>query len=255
MSRWGGARLLAGRCAVVTGASRGIGRAIAETLAGHGADVALVAVHDPAALTAQAAELAARAGVRALALPGDVGDPAAVKACYQAVWSAWKRLDVLVNNAGVMEGALIGMIGDELIDRTLATNTRGAILHLQGAARLMARAKRGAIVNLASIIGERGVAGQAVYAASKAAVVGLTRAAAVELAPQGIRVNAVAPGLIDTELVAHLSPEARAAQLAQIGLGRIGAADEVADVVVFLASDLAGYVTGQVLGVDGGMRL
>lgn len=255
MTAWAGApRWFAGRTALVTGASRGIGRAVADTLAMLGADVALVAARDPSGLTAQADELAARHGVRTLALPGDVADPAAVKACYQAVWRAWKRLDVLVNNAGVMEGALIGMIGDALIERTLAVNTAGAIHHLQGAARLMTRAGAGAIINVSSILGVRGQAGQAVYATSKAALLGLTLSAAAELAPKGVRVNAIAPGFIDTELVAHLGADSRAAELGRIGLGRFGTPADVADAVAFLASEAAGYITGQVLGVDGGMR-
>ncbi len=250
-----GTRLLAGKTAFVTGASRGIGLEVATTLAALGADVALGGVRDPDGLARTAADLAARHGVRTLALPGDVADPAAVKACYQAIFKAWKQLDVLVNNAGILEGALIGMISDELIDRVLGTNTRGAIHHLQGAARLMARAKRGAIINVSSIIGVRGDEGQAVYAASKAAVIGLTLAAAKELAPQGIRVNAVAPGYIETDMIKGLAPEVHARRLAQIGLGRVGTAADVANLIAFLASDLAAYVTGQVIGVDGGMRL
>jgi 3-oxoacyl-[acyl-carrier protein] reductase len=246
-------RLLAGKTAFVTGGSRGIGAAVAEALAAHGADVAIGGRSDPAGLDAAAAELAARHGVRTLAIAGDVGEPAQVAAAYQTIWRAWKRLDVLVNNAGVMENGVLGMITAEQIDRVLATNTRGAILHLQAAARLMGRSRVGAIVNVASILGVRGGAGQSVYAASKAALIGLTLSAAKELAGQGVRVNAVAPGYIDTELVRGLAEDVRAARLAQIGLGRIGTPAEVADVVVFLASDLARYVTGQVLGVDGGM--
>ena len=244
---------LAGKTAFVTGGGRGIGWAVAQRLAADGADVAIGGLHDPAGLEARAVELATTYGVRTLAIVGDVGDPAAVAAAYQTIWRAWKRLDVLVNNAGVMESAVIGMITADMIDRLLATNVRGAILHLQAAARLMARAKTGAIVNLTSILGVRGGAGQIAYAASKAAVIGLTSSAARELAPQGVRVNAVAPGYIDTDLVAGLGPEVRAARIAQIGLGRIGTPDDVAGVVGFLVSDAAAYMTGQVLGVDGGM--
>ncbi len=244
---------LVGRVAFVTGGGRGIGWAVAERLAADGADVAIGGHRDAAALQARADQLAARHGVRTLAIAGDVGDAAAVAASYQTIWKTWKRLDVLVNNAGVMEHAVIGMITAEHVDRVLGTNTRGAILHLQAAARLMARERRGTIINLTSILASRGAVGQAVYAASKAAVIGLTMSAAKELAPQGIRVNAVAPGYIDTELTQALSAEVRAERLAQIGLGRIGTPDDVAGVVGFLASDAAAYVTGQVLGVDGGM--
>jgi 3-oxoacyl-[acyl-carrier protein] reductase len=256
VSAWSaGPRFLAGRAAFVTGASRGIGLAVAERLAAMGADVALGGVRDPDKLAALADDLAARHGVRTLALAGDVADPAAVKGFYQTLFRTWKRLDVLVNNAGVLEDALIGMIGDDLVDRVLGTNTRGAIHNLQGAARLMMRARRGSIINVSSIIGVRGNEGQAVYAASKAAVIGLTLAAAKELAPQGIRVNAVAPGYIEPDMIKGLPPEVHATRVAQIGLGRIGTPDDVADVVAFLASDLSAYVTGQVIGVDGGMRI
>jgi len=247
--------LFAGKTAFVTGATRGIGREVAETLAALGADVAINGHRDPAGLTAQAEDLARRHGVRALAVPGDVADPAVVRGFYQAIFKAWQRLDILVNNAGVMDGARLGMITDAQVDRTLGVNAAGAIHNLQGAARLMARARSGSIVNVSSIVGVRGDGGQVVYAASKAAVIGATLAAAKELAPQGIRVNAIAPGLIETDLVAGLPPEVRDGRLARIGLGRIGTPTDVARVAVFLASDLAAYVTGQVIGVDGGLEM
>lgn len=245
--------LLAGRAALVTGSTRGIGLAVARALAAHGCDVAVNGRRDPAAVDAVAAALAAEFGVRTLALPGDVADAAVVKGWFQTLFAQWKRLDVLVNNAGVMEGALLGMAPVDLIDRTLDTNAKGAIHVLQAGARLMARHRRGSIINLTSIVGTRGAAGQAVYAASKAAVVGLTLAAAKELAPQGIRVNAIAPGYIDTDLVRGLPPAVQAERAAAIGLGRVGTPDDVAGVALFLASDLAAYVTGQVIGVDGGL--
>ncbi len=246
--------LLAGLTAFVTGGTRGIGWEIARTLAAHGADVA-VNGRDPVTVDAQAAALAAEHGGRTLALAGDVADPAAVTGFYQAIFRAWKRLDVLVNNAGVLENAPLGMIDAALVDRVIDVNTKGAIYNLQGAARLMTRHRRGSIVNVGSIVGRQGSAGQAVYAASKAALSGLTRSAARELAPQGIRVNLVEPGFIDTDLIRAMPADRHAATLAQIGLGRIGTADDVARVVLFLASELSSYVTGQALGVDGGMQI
>ena len=245
---------LDGRIAVVTGSSRGIGRAIAETLAEHGAGIVLNGRHDDGALSALADDLARRHDVPTLAFAADVTDPAAVTALYRAVQTRFRRLDILVNNAGILGDGLIGMIGEDMIGRTLDVNVAGSIRHLQLAARLIGRGGTGgAIVTLGSIIGSRGNAGQTVYAATKAALVGMTLAAAKELAPKGIRVNAVAPGLIDTDMIRHLEPETLQTRRRSIGLGRIGTPEDVAGAVLFLVSDLAAYVTGQVIGVDGGM--
>jgi 3-oxoacyl-[acyl-carrier protein] reductase len=172
----------------------------------------------------------------------------------RTILSRHKRLDILVNNAGIMRAAFIGMISADDIDRTIATNLTGLIHLIQSASRLMARLG-GSIVNLSSIVGTKGAAGQLVYAASKAGIIGATLAAAKELAPKGIRVNAVAPGYIDTDMTAKLGDEVRLQTLKSIGLGRAGTAEDVADAVLFLASDLSRYVTGQVLGVDGGMTI
>jgi 3-oxoacyl-[acyl-carrier protein] reductase len=190
-----------------------------------------------------------------MATTADVADSAQVAVFYRKVFDRYRRLDVLVNNAGVLGDAVVGMIADDLIDNTMATNVKGAIYNLQAAARLMQRKKTGSIINLSSIIGTRGNRGQTVYGTSKAAIIGLTQSAAKDLAPANIRVNAIAPGYIDTPMIAHLDPTTHATWVANIGLGRIGKAEEVANAILFLASDLSSYVTGQVLGVDGGMVL
>jgi len=176
-----------------------------------------------------------------------------VKNCYVEIFRRFKRLDVLVNNAGILQDALLGMISNETMHAVIDTNLVGSLVHLQEASRLMTRNRQGSIINLSSIIGRFGNEGQTVYAASKAAVIGMTMAAAKELAPKNIRVNAVAPGFIDTAMTRQLPPEKFQQRMAGIRMGRIGTAEEVAQVIVFLASDMSSYVTGQVLGVDGGM--
>ena len=238
--------LLAGQRVLVTGASRGIGLAIAERFAAAGATLYLNG-RDPERL----AEVCARLG--ATALPFDAGDATAVKDAFQQLFRQTRALDVLVNNAGVLEDALLGMVTEAQVTQTFASNTHSVIYCSQYAARMMQRARRGSIINLASIIGREGGAGLSVYAGSKAAVIGITRSLAKELAGSGVRVNAIAPGIIDTDLTRGQPPSKVAERLAGVPMGRVGTADEVAKVALFLASDLASYVTGQIIGVDGGM--
>ena len=245
---------LGDRVALVTGSTRGIGWAVAQLLAERGATV-VVNGTDPDRVEQRAEELRQRFDRPAGGIAGDAAQPAEVRAVYQAIFREHGRLDVLVNNAGILEDALIGMVSDEAVERTLAINTSGPIHHLQGAARLMRRRRSGSIVNLTSIVGVHGNAGQIVYSSSKAAVVGLTRSAAKELAPVGIRVNAVAPGFIDTDMTRALPGDKHAERVASIAMGRIGTPDDVARVIAFLAGDDAAYVTGQVIGVDGGMLI
>jgi 3-oxoacyl-[acyl-carrier protein] reductase len=245
---------LAGRVALITGASRGIGQACAVALAGAGAAVVLHA-REAAHLDAVAAQVGALGQPEPLRLAYDVTDRDAMRRAFEILRKRHRQLDILVNNAGVLESGLLGMITDDSLQRVLATNLEAAIQHLQLAARLMAREKRGTIVNVSSIVGVRGAPGQVAYAASKAGIIGATLAAARELAPAGIRVNAIAPGFIDTDMNRGHKAETHAATLAKVAMGRMGTAAEVADVVLFLVSDLARYVTGQVLGVDGGMTL
>ncbi|MFA7429778.1 MAG: SDR family NAD(P)-dependent oxidoreductase [Rhodospirillaceae bacterium] len=243
----------AGQVAVVTGASRGIGLATARRLAAGGANVVLASMASEDGLKAEAAALESRHGVRCLAVAVDVAEPDQVKALFRAVFQTFRRLDILVNNAGILGDALIGMIDDATIERTLRVNLHGGLHVLQQGARLMQRGSGGAIVTVSSIIGTRGNAGQLVYAASKAGLIGATLSAAKELGPKGIRVNAVAPGVIETDMIAHLDDATRAERLQGIAMGRLGTADEVARVIAFLVSDEAAYVSGQVLGVDGAM--
>lgn len=245
---------LAGRVAVVTGGTRGIGWATARLLASHGASVVVVGRADSTSAMTAATNLNADFGRPALGAVADSSDPDAIKALYKQVRSEFGRLDVLVNNAGILRDALVGMIDDDLVTETLAVNTAGPIHHLQAAARLMRR-NGGSIINVSSIIGRRGNVGQVVYSASKAAVIGMTLAAAKELAPRGIRVNAVAPGFIDTDMTRALPPEKFDERVASVAMGRAGTPDDVAQTILFLASDLSTYVTGQVLGVDGGMLI
>jgi 3-oxoacyl-[acyl-carrier protein] reductase len=245
--------ILQDKVCFITGSTRGIGWATAREFARDGATVILNHRGSAGLLEERCGELEAEFHVTAMGLAADVNDPPAVKNCYAEIFRRFKRIDVLVNNAGVLQDALLGMISHEMMRAVIDTNLVGSLVHLQEAARLMARNRRGSIINVSSIIGRFGNEGQTVYAASKAAVIGMTMAAAKELAPKNIRVNAVAPGFIDTAMTRQLPPEKFQQRMAGIRMGRIGTAEEVARVIVFLASDMSSYVTGQVIGVDGGM--
>ncbi len=247
--------MLKDKVAFITGSTRGIGWAVARTFARHGASIILNGVSDQSRLDECVRQIRDEYNVECTGFLADVCEPASVKRCYMDIFKKHKRLDVLVNNAGVLQDALLGMIPDSAITRTIQINTVGPIYHLQEAARLMSRNKSGSIINISSIIGRVGNEGQAVYGASKAALIGLTLSAAKELAPKNIRVNAVAPGFIGTDMVKHLPPAKYEERVRSIKMGRVGEAQDVANAVLFLASDLSSYVTGQVLGVDGGMLI
>jgi 3-oxoacyl-[acyl-carrier protein] reductase len=237
----------------ITGASRGIGRAVALACAAEGAVPVLTARHKDH-LADTAATITAAGGQEPILLDYDITNLQAVERAFKGVFRQTKRLDGLVNNAGIMQDALLGMITAEQVETTFAVNVFAAIYHMQYAARLMGRAKTGSIVNISSIMGRYGYPGKTTYSASKAAVIGATLAAAKELAPSGIRVNAIAPGVVETDLVRDIMASKGAKVADDIGLRRIGSPSDVAASVVYLLSDQSKYVTGQVLGVDGGMN-
>lgn len=248
-----GGKGLEGRVAIVTGGSRGIGRAVAQCLAEDGASV-VVSGLDLARLEAAAKELES-VGVPVLGVVADVARREDAERLVDQTKERFARIDVLVNNAGITRDALLVRMKDEDWDRVLDVNLRGAFLMTRAVAKVMMRQKGGRIINISSAAGAMGNPGQANYSAAKAGLIGLTKATARELSRWGILVNAVAPGLIDTDMAAAIPADAREALLSQVALGRIGSAREVAEVVRFLAGDGATYVTGQVLHVNGGLYM
>jgi 3-oxoacyl-[acyl-carrier protein] reductase len=244
-----------GKVALVTGASRGIGRAVAVTLARGGAKVALNYAGNEEAAQEALRQVKEAGALEARLYRFDVADPAACTAAVEAVQADLGGLQVLVNNAGIALDQLVMRVKDEDWSRQLAVNLTGAFNLVRAVARPMMKQRGGAIVNLTSVVGEMGNAGQAAYSATKAGLIGLTKSVARELASRNVRVNAVAPGYVDTDMTQALPEAARSKLLELIPLARIGRAQDVADAVAFLASEQASYVTGEVLRVNGGMYM
>ena len=242
--------LLTGKVALVTGAGRGIGNKTAERFAEEGA-VVYATDRTEGRLDEFAEEIGNKTGTQVIPLYFDVTDEAAAKRAIMTIKKGHGRLDVLVNNAGIMRDNVIGMIGQQLMYDVFDINVFAVINMIQLANKLMSRQKSGSIINISSIVGVEGAAGQLVYSASKGAVASLTKAAAKELAPNGIRVNAVAPGLINTGLLQAIGDEKIEENLRNIKLGRLGEPVDVANIILFLASDLSSYVTGEIIGIDG----
>lgn len=242
--------LLDGKVCLVTGASRGIGAATVSRFAREGA-VVYANARTPKNLDDLCNELSEKYNTTVKALYFDVRDEAAAKKAVLQIRKETGRLDVLVNNAGVMKDALIGMISKDLMQEIYDTNVFGVMNMIQLASKVMMFQKSGSIINLSSIVGLKGNPGQLVYSATKGAVTAMTKTAAKELASQGIRVNAVAPGMIDTDMFRSIGNEKMQEHIANIRMGRLGTPEEVADAILFLASDLSGYITGEILGVNG----
>ncbi len=245
---------MSGKTAVVTGGSRGIGRAICLELARRGANVVFSYAGNTAAAAKTLEELKAL-GVEARAVQGNVADPAAAKTLIDTAVKELGGIHILVNNAGITRDGLAMAMKEEDFDAVIETNLKGAFLCMKAAIRPMMKARYGRIVNLSSVVALRGNPGQVNYCASKAGLIGMTKSLAKEMGARGITVNAVAPGYISTDMTAALPDAARDAMLSTIPVGRAGSPEDVAAAVAFLASEEAGYITGQVLSVDGGMGM
>lgn len=239
------------KTALITGAARGIGRAIAEKMADEGADVALCDLNRE--WLADVLKICSSKGCKAAGYAGDVSLAADVQKTVDAVLNDFGRIDILVNNAGITRDGFLIRMSEQDWDAVLNVNLKGTFLFTKAVAKAMLKQRSGAIVNLASIIGLIGNAGQCNYAASKAGVIALTKSTAKELASRNIRVNAIAPGFITTKMTESLPEDIREKMLEAIPLKRFGAPDDVADAVLFLASEAAAYITGQVISVNGGM--
>lgn len=244
--------LLGGKVALVTGASRGIGRAIALRLAGEGAKVAINYAGNTTKAEAVKAEIEQNGG-EAILVQADVADSSAVEAMVAKVTEAFGQIDILVNNAGITRDGLLMRMKEEDFDAVVNTNLKGVFHCTKTVSKLMMKKRSGRIINMASVVGIMGNAGQTNYAAAKAGVIGFSKSAAKELATRGITVNVVAPGFIDTDMTAAMTDKAKELTLTGIPMKKMGTPEDVANAVLFLASDCASYITGQTVNVDGGM--
>ena len=247
-------RMLSGKIALITGTGKGIGKKTTERFAEEGAIVYATDI-TPGSIDAFAKELSEKYNTEIIPLYFDVTDENEAKKAILQVKKQHGRLDILVNNAGIMKDNVIGMIGRQIISEVFNINVFSVINMRQLAYKLMRQQKSGCIINISSIVGIEGAAGQLVYSASKGAVAALTKAAAKELAPNGIRVNAVAPGLINTGLLQAIGDRQIEANLHNIRLGRLGEPIDVANVIAFLASDYSSYITGEIIGINGGAQV
>lgn len=246
--------MLEGKVALVTGAGRGIGREIALTLAGYGADVIVNYNGSQVQAEAAAAEIEAM-GRKAAAVQCSVAEDEACGKMIEDMLARFGRIDILVNNAGITRDNLVVKISEADFDSVIATNLKGTFHTIKHMYRAFLKQRSGRIINIASVSGILGNAGQANYAASKAGIIGLTKSAARELAGRNVTVNAIAPGYVDTDMTQAMSEEARGRILSQIPLKRVGNPKDIAEAAAFLASDKASYITGQVLSIDGGMAM
>jgi 3-oxoacyl-[acyl-carrier protein] reductase len=245
--------ILEGKVALITGGSRGIGKGIVERFMEEGADVAFTYVSSPEKANATAAELAAKTGRKVLAIQSDAGDFNAAQAAVEKVVADWGKLDILVNNAGITKDQLLMRMSEADFDAVMTTNMKSVFNMTKAVLRTMLKQRSGSIINMSSVVGVQGNAGQANYAASKAAILGFTKSVAKELGSRNIRSNAIAPGFIETEMTAALDPKVVEGWREGIPLKRGGTPTDVANACVFLGSDLSAYITGQTLSVCGGM--
>jgi 3-oxoacyl-[acyl-carrier protein] reductase len=243
-------KVLEKKVVLITGCNRGIGKAILDKFAANGA-IVYACARQEGILDEEVKELSQKYNTIIIPLYFDVTDISAIKLSIMKINKEQKRLDCIINNAGIMEDALIGMATETVMQKTFAVNVFAPINFIQFASKLMKKHKSGSIINISSIVGKNGNSGQIVYSASKGAVISLTKTTAKELAPYNIRANAIAPGMIDTAMFRSIGESRVYERISKIGMGRLGTPEEVADVALFLASDLSVYVTGQIIGVDG----